>query len=384
MILLFIPVLVTSCQEERIIPPGPPVGDEVNLVFSISSGGGGMRSLTTIEENKIEDIDVLVFKEGYFVERATGDIITDNSSTKEFKVTLTKNNAENNYLVIIANASQDINKAGLNGTKNEVLSRITFELDSNEGDKRWPAKLDGSDKFRCIPMFGEYGPLEINETLQEKLTDISIPLYRALARVDVTNKAANFQLTSVHFYKYNTIGCVTPGSNAEWGDYPYNTDMRRVTNVTVPSTARSTTDFLEYNVEKDESVTSSIYVMEIDRTEKRDDYSNATCLVVGGKFGGESATVTYYRIDFEIIWYIWDEEKEVFKEVIIEAGIGDPLLGRSFARMLRNHVYEITITSASGPGAESPEEARNKDKKSEIEVKAAVWYNHTLNVELND
>lgn len=76
----------------------------------------------------------------------------------------------------------------------------------------------------------------------------------------------------------------------------------------------------------------------------------------------------------------WDDG-EWASELIIEAGVGDELLGRTFARMLRNHTYDITITNATGPGAGSPEEALN-NKKTEIEVKAAVWYNHTLNIEL--
>lgn len=371
--LLIIPVLVASCQEERVIPPGPPVGDEVEIVFSIATGAG-TRALTTPNEQTIDTVDVLVFKQGYFVERATADVVNGNNESKVFKVKLTKNTAGNNYLVVLANARQEVNRASLRGTKEEVLSTILFE--NNETDGRWPAKLAPSTKFRQIPMFGEYGPLPIDDELEKNLKDNPIPMYRSLARVDISSSASNFKLTSVHFYKYNTKGCVAPGPNAAWDKYPYSSDERRVTNVTVPSGTTAVEDFLEYNVDNN-SLTSSIYVMEIDRAE-RNDYENASCLVVGGEYNNSGIT-TYYRIDFEIVWKIKHDENDY--ELIVEAGVENEMWGRTFARILRNHWYEIEITSVGGPGAPDRDKALHRTK-NEMVVRATTWNSHDLEIEV--
>lgn len=371
-------LIFSACESERVLPPDIPDGSEVELTFSITNRGPRTRSMDNETEIKIENIEVLVFKEDHYIYRATAEEISGTSSTKEFKVKLITDRANNNRLVLIANAPESIVKAEnlglLKGTKDNVLKSLEFE---NTG--RWPAALDGTTNTRAIPMYGESGLFIIDKDIEETLKNNPIQLFKALARIDLSlsgSASTDFVLTHLYFYRYNTRGCVVPGPKADRAPHPYTGEVR-VRNVTVPDNPGLVEDYLEYDMSKKNSPQGSIYVMEIDRANVND-FANASCLIIGGKYKGETSP-TFYRLDFEIIWNV---NNNGVSETIIEAGPAEIGSNRTFARMLRNHVYEITITGVSKSGAASKEAARGDTSgtKGKMEVKAATWTDMRLNI----
>lgn len=380
-------LLSLSCQQETALPPGPPDGKTVELTFNVTPGGIGTKAMDNELESQITEIDVLVFKEGFFHYYAQADPQTiENTGTglnpytkKEFRVKLTTDEAPNNILVVIANAHQSLVNADNAGkltsgsTKNEVLKNIVFE-----NEDRWPARLDGTTYARPIPMYGESDPGKINKDLEQNLMDHPIPLYRALTRIDVSleNSVRNFELTQVYFYRYNKRGCVAPGPNADFQPHPVSGEQR-VRNVTLPADPATQTEangYLRYDIQGSSNASiGEIYVLEADRA-ANDDYVNASCLIVAGKYNNTDA-VTYYRIDFEIVW-------NVNGEPVVEAGRLNESYPRVFARILRNHVYDIKISEVTKAGAESLEKARSVSSESDngMEVEAAAWTTKSLNI----
>ena len=77
------------------------------------------------------------------------------------------------------------------------------------------------------------------------------------------------------------------------------------------------------------------------------EFDAAACVIVGGYYG-EDKTPTYYRIDFATT-------------NIVNGVQNKPQPGNRFD-LLRNKVYVVNITSVSGPGKNSPEEALKSDE----------------------
>lgn len=402
--------LSVSCRQdtEAEPPPGTDDGEELLLSLNVSTGFSQTRAMTDESENKIEEIDVLVFRDGQFLYRAEAvpNSIVDIGSgqeqfrRKEFTVSLISSEYANNSLLILANAHQsvlDAENAGLlKGGRDKIAHDIEFGITGQ--DRRWPAGLDnGSTATRPIPMSGESGPVKINKDLEQVFRSNPVPMYRSLARVDVgvSSRVTNFELTELYIHRYNMRGCVAIGKDADWAEHPYTGEMR-VRNVTLPADpatqpAIDSDDknnglyYLGYNLGMNSPV-ASIYLLESERADM-DDYGNATCLIVGGRYDG--GAVTYYRIDFEIIWLIEDEDPEGgpggSTTIIIEAGelgyVGAP---RVFARILRNHIYDITITKVNGPGKPTKEEARGylDTFGMELSLKVAPWGNTKIDIGL--
>lgn len=376
-------IALCSCENET-FTPAPVDGEEEEYTFNITLGGIGTKAMDDVDENDIEDIDVLVFKEGHLLYRskAIPGTIQEEGNTytqKNFKVKLTTDNALNNVLVIIANARESVDNANIESLiskpMDEVMKNITFKIEGNGNDDRWPAHLNGgSSPVRLIPMWGQSKRTSISKDMEMELQQNPIPLFRALARVDVINKATNFNLEAVYFYKYNRVGCVAPGPMAQWDEHPY-TKQPRVKNVTLPNDPDLVSDLLEYPVDSERSV-GSIYMMEIDRAADND-YENASCLILQGKYKDGSNQSSYYRIDFEIVWYTEDGTG-----MIIEAGLGEFGQKRTFARILRNHIYEISINSVSRDGSASLDEALKKTdtQTTSLRVKAATWTRKPINI----
>lgn len=92
-------------------------------------------------------------------------------------------------------------------------------------------------------------------------------------------------------------------------------------------------------------LTRACYVFETKN--KGAEFDAAACVIVGGYYG-EDKTPTYYRIDFATT-------------NIVNGVQNKPQPGNRFD-LLRNKVYVVNITSVSGPGKDSPEEALKSDE----------------------
>lgn len=91
-------------------------------------------------------------------------------------------------------------------------------------------------------------------------------------------------------------------------------------------------------------LTRSCYVFETENKGKS--FSQAACIIVGGTYGDDSAP-TYYRIEFA-------------KQTSVNGVVQKPQPDDRFD-ICRNNVYVVNITSVSGPGKSTPDEALNSD-----------------------
>ncbi len=386
--LLFVGI-IQSCSEEQVIEPKEEE-KEIDITISFVTGRPSTRAMDVLMENEIKEIDVLVFSEGLdgkeaFSYRAEGKQITGNGAEKEFKVTLMKNASKKYRLVVIANAKESFNSISLEGEKDEIMRKLEF---SQSG--KWPANLDGqTDNYRVIPMWGESGFVIIDENLANQFSQSPILLYRALARIDLQldNNVNNFRMTGIYLYNYNTKGCVAPNKDADWDEHPYEPGELRVRNVSLPqNTGHVQTPPLYYPVTGNFSE-ASIYTFEAEKAAKGD-YNNATCLIMEGIYGSNADTDrSYYRIDFRIVWnvYVPDPEGPGGRYEEWDEGGGGGFVGsaRTFPHILRNHVYDITVTDVTSEGYKSADDAFRRTAQG-LELQMNIWTNKEINPPIED
>lgn len=358
-----------SCVGED-ITSGNETDGEAMVTFTMQVPGTGSttsgsqsRMILKGDENTVNEIDVLIFKPngGQFVYKTgcTGsDIITDESDSglKTFVVKMLIGEYD---LVMFANSRSIINATELVGkNKNTVVDLLNDKMPDSG---KWPAT--SSATFTPFRMWGNIG----TETIDKNTAftgDKSVKLTRAIARVDVKLDAAvdNFELTSVDVYNYNVAGSLAPKAS-EWDTGIFTPN--------VPSLALKRGP-LKYNNEdgKEEideinnKCVGEIYLFE---AENHTDVAHATkknllertCLVVGGKYNGDSKP-TYYRIDFV------KEEEDTQK----------------YLDVLRNYKYVFSIGNVSGPGYEDSETAF-KSTPINIEAEVLDWNTEGGDVEFD-
>lgn len=351
---------VSGCTSEREEFTSQTEG-ETTVAFAIQLPNATLvttRALDDADENKISEIDVLVFEPSggkyvYSARCSGSDISTEsgNSSKKTFTVKLRRGNFD---LVIVANARSILAETSLTGmTKDAVLSALTTQMPSGG---KWISDNTNTD-YAAIPMWGNIGDKEINKSTNFTGNN-AILLTRMVAKVDVKVDAAvnNFTLTSVHVYNYNTHGAVVPDRTV------WDANNKAAIAPTVPSTSTLTEGPLNYDNENGKteiktttnSCENEIYLFESENhtgtdhtTEK--DLLDRTCIVVGGIYDTDSDP-TYYRVDFS-------------------NGSGT---SQAFIDVLRNYQYVFNIIRVTGPGYETPEIAF-KSEPFNIEVKVVEW-----------
>lgn len=339
-----------SCVGEQDMTSGNGKNDEVMVTFAIQVPGtrapessSQTRAITEIEENKVTDIDILVFEPGgngkflYKTGCSGADIVTDQSNSGKKTFTVKLRVGEYN-LVVLGNSRSIINAVDLTEiSKNDLLSSLKATMVG-----KWPA--DSSMGFTVFPMWGDVGDKNIQE--DSKLTDEPVKLVRAVARVDVkvSETVDDFTLTDVYVYNYNTAGSLVPAASG-WDA----TDNKALT-PNVPTSSTLTEGPLIYTA-TDGKCEKEIYIFEVENhtdglhTDKKD-LLERTCLVVGGWYGADDYP-TYYRIDF-----------------VKEDGAS-----LNYLDVLRNYKYVFNISSVSGRGYEAPETAF---KSAPINIKAEM------------
>ncbi|SBW06702.1 conserved exported hypothetical protein [uncultured Dysgonomonas sp.] len=308
-------------------------------------------AISEVDENHVETIDVLAFKaddskaSGWaFSYRAEGTSISDAGGTagskKQFTVTVIKDATQQTF-VILANARQeltDLGQIGLGTDKDILLARL---VSSNSG--KWNANEgkdeDAVDKtFAPFPMWGEVKATVTDATTQ--LSDIS--MLRSITPVDVllSEGVTNFKLDEVHIYNTKNRGHIVPD--------PDNMLNGKAVSATIPDGTINNTAALAYTVPEsmERLFERSVYLYEAAAV-AADKASDATAIVVGGTYGSDQQT-TYYRIDF------LNEDKQTYRDI------------------LRNHKYRFNITSVSGRGYVTPDEAFNA-KPVNMKVEIKVW-----------
>ncbi|MCL2728310.1 MAG: fimbrial protein [Bacteroidales bacterium] len=345
--------LVTSCSMERMLTgPDSLNKEDANLTLRIRARGSQTRALTFAEENTINDVYVLVFdktnqlvsiKEGRSVTSSPGHPNPDFSGEGSFVITLaqSKNTLDTYKLVVLANAEAILeNTIGfdVSNITNRNYPNVMAKIYDQIVDKMYPSG-------GTVPMWGQSEALYIepgnnNQTVQ---------LLRAIARIDAgvgarsynsatqmwswdgmdaTNNLIPFTLAHVYVIRPNNRYAVAPDIT------------KAVDEPTIPSgtTAFSVTDSkIRFAYATPNGYTTQdIYIPESDikmgtnGTSGDLNHKNRTALVLGGYYKG-STTESFYRVDF--------------------------LINKNLINILRNHLYQISITGVIGGGYEDVETA---------------------------
>lgn len=284
------------------------------------------------------------------------------------------------WWTVFASCTVDEEGTRVENPLSEARLRLTFDTEG-----KWP--VPPAEEFRSFPMWGESGTFALRPGAALAGT---IRMTRAVARVDVGvnfhkdeeghfplddmqaqglyngGKGTYFELQSVSVYRTATGGiCGAREGNIDTG-------TGQVTDITLSDLYATYDDTapLRYTFDAGElttpagavdadaanrrSLTRQCYVPE---TENHGlDFDDAACIVVGGKYGSATAKTTYYRIDFA----------EVRKD-----GGGGELKPTPESRidLRRNHAYVVNITSVSGHGEDTEDDAlRNENTKLTAEV----------------
>ncbi|MCC8088052.1 MAG: Mfa1 fimbrilin C-terminal domain-containing protein [Rikenellaceae bacterium] len=352
--------LLFSCTNERGMDASIPeiVGDgdtqAVNFSIQLPTPAAGQIGIEgTEQENEIKNIMVLAFMvdetdpnnvKEYYIYKAQGNSIQDvsTSSHKRFNVNIFKKDFKQRF-VLIANAYGAVSNIGSQDSlrlKEDLLDDLMFE-----NNFAWYATSD--TEFTYIPMWGESEAVVIDDS------DINInpiKMLRAVSRIDVwltTDEAKDdFMLDEIYIYNHLNEGKVAPyfADSDVW-----DSDNYIVNKVSLPSSYTKYCD--PFNVkaktESGENYIPAAYVFEAPSVESGKS-SDATCLVIGGRYQGESST-TYYRVDF------------------FERNSENDIVG--FLPMLRNHIYRVNIVSVKGSGYPDPDEAfDSKSQNMDVEI----------------
>jgi len=324
-----------SCSDEVANNQNPPLEDETRFTLTVPGLQTPFtRSMDGAPEKHIEEIDILVFSHaassmGVLEEHIpVSDTIlqADNSGVYEvsFKANLSRGTTPK-CIVVIANAHDVI--LNLNLSPGATKANVLQSLIVNQGSK-WPV----GSTYDPIPMYGETVVSSVD-------SDISgISLKRMLARIDVENKAtANFTLSEVILYNRNTNGLVAPPvGNATTGEADMNAVLPHL-----PATPAKDISGLSYPlVSGSTGLFGDIYAFEADSATDasgtdHNDRKNATCLVLKGEYEGSDY---YYRVDFT------------------HDGSDSSMAGE-YMPLLRNHRYQVDITTVQGVGYQTAAEA---------------------------
>lgn len=287
---------------------------------------------------------------------------------------------EGPWWTVFASCTVDEEGTRVENPLSEARLRLTFDTEG-----KWP--VPPAEDFRSFPMWGESGTFALRPGATLAGT---IRMTRAVARVDVGvnfrkdeeghfplddmqaqglyngGKGTYFELQSVSVYRTATGGvCGAREGNIDTG-------TGQVTDITLSDRYATYDDTapLRYTFDAGE-LTTPADAVDADAANRRSltrqcyvpetgnhglEFDDAACIVVGGKYGSATAATTYYRIDFA----------EVQKD---EAGGELKPTPESRIDLRRNHAYVVNITSVSGHGEDSEEDAlRNENTKLTAEV----------------
>lgn len=338
-----IAALLFSCSEER------PVGDvaesgNATVLFRVNTpateapgvGGStraGMADNLSQYENNINRVLVLLFRGGRLVQAMDGMGLSSTATQARFTVT-TRAGGEAVKFWLLANTpltAAEVTKNLYGKTPLEIPAALNAIA----------ASVNTHGVTSPFPFWGEIDlPAGLATSTPDLPTQVTgVKMVRAVARalIDKTVDNATLNITSARIYRMNNgMGAVPAGVDTE----------NKVSAPTIPTGA---TPLPPVSCDAS-SLPLGYYLAESAAAATPDAaVTAATCIVIGGKFGG-STVDTYYRIDFE-------------------NNVGGVL---KVGEILRNHSYRFTIQSVSAPGWSTPEEAAN-NRPTGLTVQVQDW-----------
>jgi len=346
-------------------------GEEKEIIFSIkipsiSDATPLFRSIDAAQENTIKTIDLVAFRKdntgSFFNYYYPGVLASDNTAganTQNCRVKVRLASYEQE-LVIITNAGTAVSdlanaQKGQTISKDDFLAKLEYSL--SKAGNTWNAVSDSN--YDAIPMWGE-----TSATVTQNTTQLSASLLRMLAKIDVqldpTNLSALksvFKLKSINLYNTLTNGRIVPNSANVQGDSVIAPSLPATPGKYVgPLLYDKSSDFSSPGV-VDVAMKGAIYLFETKAPDSSEPLSplDATCVVIGGLYDTDTAQ-SYYRVDF--------------------------IKNDKFRDILRNHRYLVNITSVTGRGYQTVDEAY-RNKAVNMNVNIIVWNdNNTYNVDL--
>lgn len=336
--LLFYLGLVSCAQEETFYIP--EIQDsEVTIQMKIDTPAEAIPKVSTRsqteDEAKIQEIKILVFKNNKFLYMAEGQITSSTVTSTIFTVTL---NASSDPLTLylVANSNSIINSSGIavNDSKTDVKEKLT-------------TTFTDAGISHPFPMFGEHDVTSISSSGNNIN---GIKMLRSIARADVTmaEEVTNFEIVSIQLFRANSGIQIIPDAMTD----------AAVTSPSIPIGSVANIGTLPLTVTGNKSE-SQLYVPESEAPLESNRTSDATCIVIGGKYNG-SSTTTYYRMDFN-----------------------PGITGHPFGQVLRNHKYVFNIKKVGIEGADTPEDAANS-KADGVTVEVESWDESITDIHFGD
>ena len=397
-------VLCAGCAEDPTEQPRGPqggTGDYALLQLTVPGAAAGTRAaMTPAQEGgiAIEDTHIVLCQKwdaGWYLNRVialaectvteSADPDANGYKTYNIEVPFEKGTKGSKYCLGVI-AGFDGGKAALEAAVNPFYGN---ELDAADPlrDIRTSLVATAAGKWpsdRMFPMWGESD--EFTQVPSGRIGTLS--LMRATARVDVgvkfikngdkynlndmqaeglynEGKGTYFALASVRVYGTMKGGTYGSAENV-YGSITSEPSAATVPNTDVgkfgledlkyeysggtdhdftASTPPENVTWSDKETSARRMLTRACYVFETKNAGA--EFDDAACVIVGGYYG-EDKTPTYYRIDFATT-------------NIVNGVQNKPQPGNRFD-LLRNKVYVVNITSVSGPGKNSPEEALKSDE----------------------
>lgn len=327
---------------------------EVRLHLKMSSPNIPTYAITEREENNVNDIYVFFFlkSSGRVYDVVRGDNISNVSdANKTFTATLILDGITNDTFesYVVANIATFMAGKDKNDFSGKSYDELQLMLQNAVTDKL----------HATAGNFVMWGKADREFPSTSSSQSISVPMIRALARVDIgvgvsgvwngndkNGVAIPFKLKSVHVYKPNNAYSFMPLLAT------YDAANKKVTTHSAIGTAIATP--MEYAVNGDLMTMRDIYLPESDVRITANgamgdaNHTSRCAIVVGGLYNG-STTPCYYRIDFN--------------------DNGTP---RNLIDVLRNHRYLVNITAVTGEGYPTPDDAYNAITTSMV-VEITAW-----------
>ncbi len=330
---LALALAAAGCSKDRPSPrpgePGPGEETPVKVILNISGENiPSSRAMDGNKENEVREIDVLAFRDdgngnqSFEYYRQGTNISNGGSGTQYNAVFDVELVAGTNYdLVFVANAHAVVGGLIDNGSitpgvgKTTALGLLRF---ADPG----PWDTEG-DSYTPFPMLGESGVIRVTE----QMTVSGVEMVRMTAAVDVRVETPDFTQRNIYLCNYNTAGRIAPLWDAQGHivqaipsvpNLPANPGKQTGSYLTYPASGVNPFNRRIYTFESAAASDAS----EISR-------SQAVCLVLEGEFAGQNY---FYRVDF------------------CDAS-------GNYMPLLRNFLYEVTVTAVEGPGYGSVMEA---------------------------
>ncbi len=366
---------VASCIKDKTYHIVPSPDDGVLETVSISVSVPDDVKLRTrgdafLPEIDIVEVDVLQFRpDGTFARRAVGTNITGNGTgdveagtgERDFETKLLAGTYD---LVVIANARTRVNDAvnGTNGvtawdkntTMQDALDRLKITIDAE--DCLFENGDGGECVFNRLPMFG----ITQNRTVDKNNRNHTVEMVRMVAKVDVKYGSQAvydiFRLVAVNVYNQPLEGWVAPKIST-WPTGNVSTSAY-FGGAAAPSKASYTGSPSDSPIRtggvSSEGITGQIYLFEVPAGSQTGRDTN-TCLVVEGRYNPDQSNWTlvepsYYRVDFR-------RNTGTAQDPVWE-----------YMPLLRNHHYTVSVTSVTGPGYPTPEDAFYGSARLEAEI----------------